>query len=198
MKNFYFLMLFLCINSFSMPFSESFILTNDGSKISIKPNFFRIDTTDKIVFYKLSNSDIESKIKFKDFDCIQIGTNKFKTYKLNNSKEVNGYFVLSETATKALILTTKQDDEEESTKVNYVFYIIDLNSNVLDSLQFDNLKSAKSTTMRGEIFSKILFYFGDCEMLIKRISSYDNLTVENKNLDILNFFNSPVYIECTK
>ena len=198
MKKFYFLMLFLSINAFSMTFSESFILTNDGLKISIKPNFFRIDATEKIVFYKLSNSDVESKIKFKDFDCIQIGTNKFKTYKLNNSKEINGYFVLSEIGTKTLILTTQPDEEEESTKVNYVFYIIDINNNVLDSLQFDNLKNAKSISLRGEIFSKIQFYFADCEMLIKRISSYDNLTVENRNLDILDFFNSPVYIECPK
>jgi hypothetical protein len=191
-------MLFLCMNSFSMPCFESFILTNDGSKINIKTNFFRIDNTEKIVFYKLPNSDVESKIKFKDFDYVHIGTNKFKTYKLNNSKEVNGYFVLSETASKALILTTKPDQDEESNRVNYVFYILDLKNNILDSLEFDNLKSTKSTTLRGDIFSKIRFYFGECEMLMSRITSYDNLSVQNQNLDILDFFNSPVYIECIK
>jgi hypothetical protein len=191
-------MLFLSMNSFSMPIFESFILTNDGLKINIKTNFFRIDTTDKIVFYKLPNSDVESKIKFKDFNYINIGTNKFKTYKLNNSKETNCYFVLSESASKTLIFTTKPDEDEESSKLNYVLYILDLNNNIVDSLQFDNLKSAKSIDTRGEIFSKIQFYFSDCEMLIKRITSYDNLSVQNQNLNILDFFNSPVYVECLK
>ncbi|MGQ7945398.1 hypothetical protein [Flavobacterium sp. WC2509] len=196
MQKFYVLMLFLSMNSFSMPVSESFILTNNGSKINIKTNFFRIDTTEKIVFYKLPNSDVENKIKFKDFDYVHIGTTKFKTYKLNSSKEINGYFVLSETASKTLVFTTIPDENEESTKVNYVFYVLDLNNNVLDSLQFDNLKSSKSITAREDIFPKIKFHFRDCQELITRISSYD--TAKNQNLDILDFFDSPVYIECQK
>ena len=198
MQKIYFLMLFLSINTFSMPVSENFILTNDGSKINIKANFFRIDNNEKIVFYKLANSDVESKIKFKDFDYIHIGTNKFKIYKLNNSKDVNGYFVLSESAGKTLIFTTKPDEDEESSKVNYILYILDLNNTIIDSLEFDNLKNAKSNNSRGDIFSKIQFYFSDCEMLISRITSYDNLSVQNQNLSILDFFNSPVYIECLK
>ncbi|HSD08559.1 hypothetical protein [Flavobacterium sp.] len=198
MKKLYFLVLFISMNSFSMSIVESFIITNDGSKINIKPNFFRIDTTEKLVFYKLLNSDVESKIKFKDFDCIYLGINKFKTYKLNNSKEVNGYFVLSETASKTLIFTTTADENEESTKVNYVFYVLDVNNNIVDSLQFDNLKTAKSIAARADIYPKIQFYFGGCEMLIKRISSYDNLSVQDQNMSILEFFNSPVYTECKK
>ena len=198
MKKIYFLMLFISMNSFSMPFFESFILTNDGLKINIKPNFFRIDNIEKIVFYKLQNSDVESKIKFKDFDYIHLGPNKFKTYKLNNSKEINGYFVLSETSSKTLIFTTKPDEEEDGSKVNYILYILDLNNNILDSLQFDNLKNKKSNSIRGDIFSKIQFYFSDCQMLISRITSYDKPSAQNQNLSILDFFNSPVYIECLK
>jgi len=184
------------MNAFSMPVSGNFILTNDGSKINIKTNFFRIDNTEKIVFYKLSNSDVESKIKFKDFDYIQIGTTKFKTYKLNNYKEISGYFVLSETASKTLIFTTKQDEDEGSSKINYFFYVLDSNNNILDSLQFDNLKNNKSATARADIFPKIQFYFKDCEHLMTRIESYDN--VNNQNLAILDFFDSPVYLECLK
>ncbi|REG98111.1 hypothetical protein [Flavobacterium aquicola] len=191
-------MLFLSMNAFSMPFSESFILTNDGSKINIKTNFFRIDNAEKIVFYKLPNSDAESRIKFKDFDYIHIGSSKFKTYKLNNSKEIVGYFVLSETTSKTLIFTTKTDEDEESTKVNYAFYILDSNNNIIDSLQFDNIKSLKSSNIRGDIYSKIQFYFSDCDMLMKRIDSYDNLSAKDQNLGILDFFNSPVYTECHK
>lgn len=198
MKKIYLLVLFISMKTFSMPFVENFILTNDGSKIIIKPNSFRIDIGEKMAFYKLSNSNVESKIKFKDFDYIFLGSNKFKTYQLNNSKEINGYFVLSETASKTLIFTTIPNEDAESTKVNYLIYIVDLNDTVIDGLQFDNLKNTKSSTRRGEIFSKIQFYFNECEKLITRVTSYDNLLLENQNMDILGFFNSPVYIDCQK
>ncbi|HEU4790117.1 MAG TPA: hypothetical protein VFS71_10555 [Flavobacterium sp.] len=198
MKHFYFLILLFSVNSFSMESFQSFILTNSGSKIAIKTNFFRIDYVEKTVFYKLENSEIEKKISFKDFDFILIGKNKFKTFKLNNSKEINGYFVLSETASKLLILSSTSSDDEDSNLVNYVFYIVDSNSGILDSLQFDNLKKPKSVSVRGDIFSKIQFYFKDCNLLMDRISSYDNTSFQNLNLAILDFFNSPVYIECLK
>ena len=181
-----------------MSLGESFILTNDGSKINIKTNFFRIDNIEKVAFYKLPNSETENKIKFKDFNYIQLGTNKFKTYKLNNSKEIKGYFVLSETASKTLIFTTIPEENEESTKVNYVLYVLDANNNILDSLQFDNLKNQKSNNIRGDIYSKIEFYFSDCPMLMYRISAFDDLSEQNLHLGVLEIFNSPVYTECTK
>jgi hypothetical protein len=196
MKQFYFLILFLSINSFSMESLQSFILTNSGSKIAIKTNFFRIDYVEKTIFYKLENSEIEKNISFKDFDFILIGKNKFKTFKLNNSKEINGYFVLSETASKSLILSSSPSDDEDSNLVNYFFYIVDSNNNILDSLQFDNLKKTKSVTVRGDIFSKIQFHFKDCNLLMNRISSFDNTSFENFNLDILGFFDSPIYYDC--
>jgi hypothetical protein len=184
------------MNSFSMESYESFILTNSGAKINIKPNFFRIDSSEKIIFYKLSNSEAEIKMSFKDFDYILIGKNKFKTFKLNNSKEVNGYFVLSQTPSKTLILSSRSDEDEESNLVYYVFYILDLNNNIIDTLQFDNNKKAKSALIRADIFLKIDFYFSDCKSLINRISLFDNTSTQNLNLDILGFFDSPVYIEC--
>ncbi len=191
-------MLFLSMNSFSMTVIDSFILTNDGTKIYLIPSSFRIDNKEKIVFYKMPNSNIDSKIKFKDFDYIQIGTNKFKIYRINNSREPQGYFVLSETDTKTLIFTTIPNEDTQSTKVNYVFFILESNNNILDGLEFDNLKNSKSITKRGEILPKIEFYFQHCEMLLKRITAYNNTSVENKQMDILNFFNSPVYTECQK
>ena len=125
-----------------------------------------------------------------------LGRINLKRLKLNNSKEINGYFVLSETASKSLILSSTASDDEDSNLVNYVFYIIDLNNNILDSLQFDNLKKPKSVTVRGDIFSKIQFYFKDCNLLMDRISSFDNTSFQNFNLDILGFFDSPIYFDC--
>lgn len=174
---------------------QNFILTKGGIKITIKANFFRIDSYEKIIFYKLSNSDTESKMSFKDFDYIVIGKNKFKTFKLNNSKEINGYFVLCETSSKSLIFSSGLN-EENNNHVNYTFYIIDNNTNIIDSLEFDNLKKSKSVMLRADIFSKIQFYFGECSLLMNRISSFDNTSLQNLNLDILGFFDSPVYIGC--
>jgi hypothetical protein len=182
------------MNSFSMDSFQSFILKREGTKISINPNFFRIDSNEKTVLYKLENSEAEKKISFKDLDYIIIGKIKFKTFKLNNSKEVIGYFVLSETASKSLIFSSMSEDDSNIS--NYVFYILDSNCNILESLQFDNLKKAKSVSIRAEIFSKIQFYFNDCKLLMDRISSFDNTSFQNLNLDILGFFDSPVYFEC--
>jgi hypothetical protein len=173
---------------------QNFIQTNNGSKIDIKPNFFQVDYAEKTIIYKLSNSEVENKMKFKDFDFILIGKNKFKTYKLNSSKEIDGFFVLCQTATKTLVFSTNSVDDSDI--VHYVFHIIDLNNNIMESVQFDNEKKPKSVSVRGDIFSKMQFYFGDCSSLIKRISLFDNTSLENFNLDILGFFDTPVYIEC--
>jgi hypothetical protein len=184
------------LNSFATESFQSFILKKEGAKININPNFFRIDSAEKTVFYKLENSEVERKMSFKDFDYILIGKNKFKTFRLNNSKDINGYFVLSESSSKSLIVSSAPADDEDSKLVHYVFYIVDSNSNILDSLQFDNLKKSKSALVRDDIFSKIQFYFKGCKMLMDRISSFDNTSFENLNMDILGFFDSPVYIEC--
>lgn len=184
------------MNSSAMGSFQSFIITNTGSKIVIKTNFFRIDYSEKTVFYKLESSEVEKKISFKDFDFILIGKNKFKIFKLSNSKDIIGCFVLAETASNSLIVSSLPSDDESSNLVNYVFYILDSNNNILDSLQFDNLKKAKSVSVRSDIFSKIQFYFKDCKLLMERISSFDNTAFQNLNLDILGFFDSPIFIDC--
>ncbi|KAF2336479.1 hypothetical protein [Flavobacterium daemonense] len=194
MKHFYFLILLFCINSFANESFDSYILKKEGTKISINPSFFRIDSNEKFVFYKLENSDVEKKISFKDFDYILIGKIKFKTFKLNNSKEINGYFILCETASKSLIVSSSSDEESET--MHYVFYIIDQDTKVVDNLEFDNLKKTKSAEIRADIFLKIQFYFKDCNALMDRLYSFDKDSAQNSNLNILGFFDSPVYIEC--
>lgn len=194
MKKLYFFILFISLKSFSKEPLQSFILTNTGSKISIKTNYFSVDYSEKVVYYKLLNSNTESKLGFKDFEYIIIGKNKFKTCKFNNTKEINGYFVLAETPTKSLFVSSSSDDSDGV--VHYVFYIIDSNNVIVDSLQFDNVKKAKSASIRGDIFTRIKFYFNDCNGLMDRISSFDNTSFENLNMDILGFFDTPVYIEC--
>jgi hypothetical protein len=195
MKNLYFLLLLISMYAFSFETPQSFILTNTGQKINIKPNFFRIDSTERIIFYKLFNSETEIKMSFKELNYILIGKNKFQTYKLNNSNEINGYFVLSENTTYSLILSSNSDDEDNNL-MRYYLYIVDKSNKIIDNLNFDNRKSPKSSNVRADIFTKVQFYFGNCSLLINRLTSFDNMAVENLNLDILKFFDSPIFSEC--
>jgi hypothetical protein len=176
---------------------QSFIVTKNGAKIGIRANFFRIDYIEKSIYYKLATSETASKMNFSDFDYILLGKNKFKTFKLDKAKEVNGYFVLAETASKSLILSSVSNDEN-STLVQYVFYVVDSNNNIIESVKFDNGRNSKAVAVRADIFSTIKFYFSDCNLLMDRIVLFDNSSFENLNLDILGFFDSPIYIDCVK
>lgn len=194
MKNFYiFLLLFF---SFNLTFADSFIIKADGSKSQIKSNSFRVNSLEKMIYYKLIDSDKEIKLNFKDFDYVVFGVNKFKTFRLNNSREITGFFVLTETEDKMLITIPTVDPESDGKKVNYVFHVIDKNYNIIESHNFNNLKNQKSSNARSEIYSKISFYFSECINLINRLSVYDKNTHSIDNLSILSFFNAPVYIEC--
>ena len=111
MKIFYILFLFLSLN---VQAEDSFIIKNDGTKALIKSNSFRVDQSEKLIYYKLITNDSEVKMSFKDFSSVEFGVNKFKTYKLNNSKEIKGYFVLTESNDKTLISISKVDEDEDS------------------------------------------------------------------------------------
>lgn len=194
MKNFYiFLLLFF---SFNLTFADSFIIKADGSKSQIKSNSFRVNSLEKMIYYKLIDSDKEIKLNFKDFDYVVFGVNKFKTFRLNNSREITGFFVLTETEDKMLITIPTVDPESDGKKVNYVFHVVDKNNNIIESHNFNNLKNQKNSNARSEIYSKISFYFSECINLINRLSVYDKNTHSIDNLSILSFFNAPVYIEC--
>ena len=127
MKNLYFLLLLITFYSHA---EDSFITKNDGSKQNIKSNSFRVDFNDKLIYYTLTTNNSEIKMSFNDFISVEFGVNKFKTFKLNNSKEIKGYFVLTESIDKTLISISKADDDEDSKKITYEFLIIDSNNQI--------------------------------------------------------------------
>lgn len=192
-KLFIFLLLLIC----QQAFSESFIIKKDGSKAEIRSNSFRVDAHEKTVYYKLIDQNSEVKTKFKDFDYVIFGVNKFKTFKLDQSNEVNGFFVLAETAEKTLISISIPDlDSEESTTVSYVFHVIDQENKIVESHEFNNTNNQKNANLRAEIYGKIKFYFPSCELLLNRLAYFDRNNLETNNTAILGFFNSPVYVSC--
>ncbi len=194
MKKLY--LFFFFFLTFNLTFADSFIIKLDGSKSQIKSNSFRVNSLEKIIYYKLIDSDKEIKLNFKDFDYVVFGVNKFKTFRLNNSKEITGFFVLTETDDKMLITIPTADPESDNNKVNYVFHVIDKNFNIIETHTFNNLRNQKSSNARSEIYSKISFYFPNCSSLINRLSSYDKNMHSIDNLSILGFFNAPVFTEC--
>lgn len=195
MNKFYFFLLFLSFSGFATESFDNFIFNKNGDQININPNFFRIDNAEKCIYYKLVSGSSEIKMNFNDLDYVIIRKNKFKTVRLKNTKEIKGFFVLCESAAKTLLFSSSSQEEDESV-VKYQFYIVDKENSVLESHIFDNLKRPKSASIRSDIFGKIRFFFDDCPSLIKRISSFDVASAENFNLDILGFFDAPIYINC--
>lgn len=180
-----------------MIFAECFIVKNDGSKAVIKSNSFRVDANEKRIYYKLMDNDSEIKMSFKDFDYVVFGVNKFKTFKLSNSNEVRGFFVLAETSERTLVSISMPDqDSEESTKVSYLCYVLDKQNMILDSLEFNNILNVKNSNSRGEIYNKIKFYFLNCDLLLNRLNYFDKNSQQINNTAILGFFDKPVYVSC--
>ena len=193
MKKIFFLLLLISFYSYA---EDSFIIKNDGTKAIIKSNSFRVDQTEKLIYYKLITSDSEIKMRFNEFSSVEFGVNKFKTFKLGNSKEIKGYFVLTENNDKTLISISIADEDEDSRKVTYEFYVVDSSNQILESHTFNNLLNQKNADLRSEIYSKIKFYFSDCLELLKRLDMYDKNNSDINNTTILRFFNSPIYQKC--
>lgn len=189
-----YLLLFVFI--FQSAFPDSFIIKKDGSKAEIQSNSFKVDASEKTIYFKLIGNDREVKMNFKDFDYVIFGANKFKIFKLDKSNDSNGFFVLAETPEKTLVSISIPDTEEDSNTISYVFHVLDKQNNSIETHEFNNKKNQKDTNLRGEIYSKIKFYFPNCELLLKRLNSYDRNGNDINNMAILGFFNAPVYANC--
>lgn len=187
------LLLIFSFLSFSA-FAEDEILLKSGIKETIKPNTFRVDYTERKISYQTNANSKEVTILFKDFDWVTVGINKFQTFTLDGSSVAEGYFVLSETATKRLIFRSIQD--EDSNLIKYAFYVIDINNKILDYHSFDNGTSKKSITQRSEIFLKIRYYFAECTEMMQRLELYDQYSSDMNHNRIVLFFKTPIYYNC--
>jgi hypothetical protein len=190
------LLLLLNFSAFAI---DSFIIKKDGSKQVIKSNSFHVDQTEKVIYYQLENEQTEVIMSFNDFSSVEFGTSKFKTFRLNNSKKAEGYFVLSESEGKSLISIFKPDLENEDSKTFfYEFHVIDKNNTIIESHFFNNIIDQKNADLRNEIYIKIKFYFENCSTLSKILEMYDskNYSKTNDNTKILEFFNSHAYYKC--
>lgn len=194
LKNVLFLFLLFV---FQHAFANGFIVKNDGSKSEIQENSFHVDASEKVIYYQLLNASKEIKTSFKEFNYVIIGVNKFKTFKLDNSKVVSGFFVLAETLDKTLLsISLSEEDADGNVQNVYVFHVIDAHDTIIESHEFNNGKSPKNVHLREEIYSKIKFYFPNCNDLLKRLDTFDSNPNDTLKLGVLRFFNNPVYTSC--
>jgi hypothetical protein len=193
-----YLLLFINFSGYAV---DSYIIKKDGTKQVIKNNSFHVDQTEKMIYYQLENDQKEVKMSFNDFSSVEFGVTKFKTFRLNNSKKVEGYFVLAESEDKTLISIFKPDQEDEESKTFfYEFHVIDKSNTIIESHFFNNVVDQKNADLRNEIYVKIKYYFENCSTITKVLEMYDHenysKTNNNNNTKILEFFNSHVYYKC--
>jgi hypothetical protein len=187
-----YLFIFCLLLRVAMYANDDEIILKNGTKTVIKPNSVLIDYENKSIFY-ITETNIKTNIKFHDLNSVQFGKNKFETLKIDGKSSVDGYFVLTETKTKKLLLksTTLEDSEIE----NHEVLILNSSNEIIETYLLDSKKNNKSATIRSEIYTIIKFHFSECKDLLERLEIYDrNNTIEN-NIRILSFFKNPIYYD---
>ena len=188
---------FVSLSTFSQ---ESFIVLNDGAKISIQETSVRIISFENKILYKNINKSGEQSIEFKDFDYIIYSNFKFKAIGLNKRKEKDGYFILAETDNKLLlskvIMAKPQEEDEEPQKPSFQLLITDNQFNTLATMLVDDETNSKSSEQRNLILPLIKLNFPNCDNLLNRVIDYDKKNGDQKNRSILGIFNSPLFIDC--
>lgn len=185
------------LKSFSQ---ESYIMTNNGTKIIIQESSVRLISFDRKILYKNLNKGSDQSISFDDFDYIYYNNFKFISIGLNKRKEKDGYFILAESAEKFLflkiIILKPQEEDEEAPKPSYQLLIVDNQFNTLSVFAINDLNNSINIDSRNNILPNIKAFFPNCDNLLNRLSDYDKKNGDLKNQSILGVLNSPVYIEC--
>lgn len=197
MKNLFFLVFFFSLNSYSQ---NSFILKKDGTKIEISDKFtdFQVINIDKRISYVVPGKTWEKYITYKDLDYASFGQYVFKSFKVK--KKQKGYFVLADDVDKRLVclvtaVTTKQGKSLYSTITYYDVLVLDLGDNIIETLYFKGTsKSADNVGLRKKVPELIKRNFQNCPKVIERMESFN--TNDEYFMDILSFFDSPVYLKC--
>ncbi|MFD1603201.1 hypothetical protein ACFSJW_18895 [Flavobacterium artemisiae] len=197
MKNLFFLVFFFSLNFYSQ---NSFILKKDGTKIEISDKFndFEIINIDKRISYVIPGKTWEKYITYKDLDYASFGQYVFKSFIIE--KKQKGYFVLAEDVDKRLVclvtsVTTQQGKSLYSTITYYDILVLDLNNNIIETLDFKGTnKSLGHVELRKKVPELIKRNFKNCPKVIERMESFN--TNDEYFMDILGFFDSPVYLKC--
>ncbi|MES2812815.1 MAG: hypothetical protein V4670_10140 [Bacteroidota bacterium] len=171
------------------------IILKNGNKTTIQPNSFKVDFEEKTISFKSTKNTL-MKLKFNEFNSVVVGVNKFQTLKRNSNSETEGYFVLTETTTKKLLIRSQSKEEEN--EIKYDLIIIDSNNQIIETHTLNSKPNKKSALLRSEIFTIVKYHFSECQKLIERMEVYDKNSYDINNTRILSFFNNPVFYDYTK
>lgn len=193
-------LLLFCSFAFFQSFAQnSYIVDVKGNKISVKDEGFDIILTDKRVSYVPEGKTWEKYIKFDDLDYALMGSSLLKSFKLNNSKKAEVYFVYGETKDRKLVgksvtfTSTSKTGFTRST-TNYGMCVIDNDNNIIDILSFSDSYNDSQIELRAKLAPMIKKHFSDCLQLMTKLQQFDY--ADEKNTAILGFFISTEYIKC--
>ena len=188
-----YVLFFLNIASFAQ---NAFFIDKKGKKTIMRDDSIEILVIDDRISYAEVGKEWEKYIRFKDLDYAIVGPYYFKSFILINEKgkpiKESSYFVMTETATKKLLVYTYTLIGKYSSTDFYFIYIIDNNNNILDSeLRFTHARQQLDKRINAESIIRKHFS-NNTELITKLNSSKEN---DNESLGILNFLSKPIYIK---
>ncbi len=194
--NFLILLLFTLFLS-SVSAQECYFVTTKGNKIIVDCNSVALNKPDNDKFdYQELNSNKKGKINLDDITNALLGEYRIETFSLE--KKPKAYFIIVETSEKKLVgynkVITNQNFNASgqsglSSIVNYDYFILDANNQLIQKLEFDSKYGDKSAQKREEVCSQVINQFSDCKQFIKRVNAFDT-QIHNAQTDSKIFKNS--------
>lgn len=176
----------------------NFIVDKKGNKLFIKDDVGEVILIDKRISYTLVGKSWEKYIKFEDLDYASIGSTILKSFKLNNKRKSDVYYVFAEKKDMKLIgvaiIYTSTYNNLSMSRTYFHMYVIDNNNNIIEEVDFNSTSKEKEVVERDKLAPMIRKYFSDCPQILESINRY-NITNENST-SILGIFYDPIYIKC--
>ena len=176
---------FFSISSFAQ---NAFFIDKKGKKTIMRDDTVEIIVIDERISYSEVGKEWEKYIRFKDLDYAIVGPYFFKSFILINEKgkttKENAYFVMTENATKKLLVNTYTVVSKYGSTDYHFIYVIDNYNNILDS-EIKFTRASQQLDKRKNAENMIRKHFSDNTELIERL----NASIENdtESLGILTF-----------
>lgn len=186
-----FLFLVMSLNSFSQ---NSYFVDKKGARTIMDNESVDVILIDKRISYSLPGKTWEKYVKFDDLDYAVVGPSLLKSFKLNNKKPYNVFFVYGEKEDKQLIgvkiTTTVTSGRSSYSTDSYRLLVIDSNQMIIEDLKFTSSVKDTKNGEKNKVAPIVEKHFSDCPDVMTKL--------ENYRTSILDFFTDTTYINCKK
>lgn len=186
-----FLFLVMSLNSFSQ---NSYFVDKKGARTIMDNESVDVILIDKRISYSLPGKTWEKYVKFDDLDYAVVGPSLLKSFKLNNKKPYNVFFVYGEKEDKQLIgvkiTTTVTSGRSSFSTDSYRLLVIDSNQMIIEDLKFTSSVKDTKNGEKNKVAPIVEKHFSDCPDVMAKL--------ENYRTSILDFFTDTTYINCKK